>query len=416
MTIFVIDMAGGYDYRFVSPPDDLLCLICHLVSRDAHQVECCGKVFCKTCITTVNDRLGSCPNCRHSPLSIFKDGRSRRSIKQLKLSCRNEDKGCEWSGALESYTQHECECRFQLVACSNWNCSEEFQWRFLEEHLKNECPERKVKCEVCQKKVTYQQMQSHDDVCPKVEVECTNSGCTVKIYRDQLSAHRNVCPKQKISCPYRLSGCVVAILREDRDKHLQENIESHSAVADMTIKHLQDKLDDAEHKLSDMKMALESRCVTPVTFKMSGYSQKKANQQTWKSPHFYTHSGGYRMQLLVEPTSLTDDCSDHLSVYIEVGSNNSDELVWPFCGSLIIQILNQDRDSGHYSHTLTCCDEDAITMNDGVCGYCGFITHTKLEKSVNSYLKNDTVYFRIKSAHVSSQCKPWLTCSPCAEI
>ena len=53
---------GGYDLRFDDPPDDLVCLVCHMVVREARQVECCGKVFCEYCIGEVNSRLGHCPN------------------------------------------------------------------------------------------------------------------------------------------------------------------------------------------------------------------------------------------------------------------------------------------------------------------------------------------------------------------
>ena len=43
---------GGYALDFIAPPEelrDLVCLICGHVAKEAHQVECCGKVFCKTC-------------------------------------------------------------------------------------------------------------------------------------------------------------------------------------------------------------------------------------------------------------------------------------------------------------------------------------------------------------------------------
>ena len=41
---------GGYALDFADPPEELVCMICHHVAKEAHQVECCGKVFCETCI------------------------------------------------------------------------------------------------------------------------------------------------------------------------------------------------------------------------------------------------------------------------------------------------------------------------------------------------------------------------------
>ena len=62
---------GGYDYKFVeTPPDKLVCQICLLVARSPHQVTCCGKVYCKTCLDEhKRHSLRSiyskeCPNCR----------------------------------------------------------------------------------------------------------------------------------------------------------------------------------------------------------------------------------------------------------------------------------------------------------------------------------------------------------------
>ena len=35
---------GGYSFNFIeSPPDEFVCLICHLVARDPQQLLCCGK-------------------------------------------------------------------------------------------------------------------------------------------------------------------------------------------------------------------------------------------------------------------------------------------------------------------------------------------------------------------------------------
>ena len=42
----------GYDCMFVEPGpgDDHKCPICHLVVRDSYQVNCCGKILCRTCL------------------------------------------------------------------------------------------------------------------------------------------------------------------------------------------------------------------------------------------------------------------------------------------------------------------------------------------------------------------------------
>jgi len=77
-------------------------------------VDCCGKIFCKLCIETANERFGKCPNCRGTANS-FVDRRSARQIKALKISCKNEEKGCSWVGRLEDYEKHIEECKLEEV-------------------------------------------------------------------------------------------------------------------------------------------------------------------------------------------------------------------------------------------------------------------------------------------------------------
>ena len=406
-------VAGGYEYIFVDPPDELVCMVCHHVAKEAHQVECCGKVFCKTCIMEVNERMGSCPNCRVTSPKIFSDLRGIREIKRLKVSCGNEEKGCDWTGALDSYETHEEECGFKEVNCPNSGCSEAILRRVLEEHLINTCPRRKEKCTVCDEMVAHEDKPTHPSICPKVEIECNNSGCSLRLFREQLTAHQCVCPKQIISCPYEKAGCSVEILREDRQKHLK-NIEQHSTTASNTFLSLKKELADVRKQL---KEALESKLVLPVTFKMPNYRHLKGESKSWKSPCFYTHPGGYKMRFSIEVNPQgDDDARDHLSLYCRlISSYNDDSLPWPFAGEITIQILNQCEDSGHHSQNLDWDGADeTVTKNPSIgernhaWGLVTLISHAELEKESNSYLKNGCVYFRVLKVSIA---KSWLTCS-----
>ena len=403
-------MAGGYEYSFADPPDDLKCPVCLHVCREAYQVDCCGKVFCKACIARAKERNNVCPTCCKESFNMFKDGRSCRDIKRLKVSCSNEGQGCDWSGELEDYDKHESECVFKEVRCPNESdCDALIQVQLLDRHLNDECPGRKVECPVCLGKISHRHMDSHPSVCPMVEIECYNSDCSVKFYRDQLEEHMDECPKEEIACPYKMSGCSATILREDKDKHLLEFKERHSAIANDTISTLRRQLDTA-------KSALESRCVPPVTFMVSNYRQIKESNVTWESPFFYSHPKGYKMQLEVQ--ACTDDALDrnHLSVYISIDEDckTDNSLVWPFAGTITIQVLNQCKDSGHYSQDLVW---DNIIEDSDSLGYPEFISYSKLENTRTlscTYLKDDRIYFRISKISVDSTCKPWLTCSPVA--
>ena len=106
-------------------------------------------------ITEMNERMGNCPNCRKAYPNIFSDLRGVREIKRLKVACENEGKGCNWSGALESYEMHRDECGWKEVECPNDGCSEKIVKRFTEQHLGASCPRRKKECTVCLEMVAH---------------------------------------------------------------------------------------------------------------------------------------------------------------------------------------------------------------------------------------------------------------------
>ena len=399
---------GGYDHSFVDPlPDDLMCMICHHVAREAHQVECCGKVFCKACITEVNERMGSCPNCRKASPKVFSDLRGAREIKRLKVACKNEDKGCDWSGALESYETHHEECGWKEVVCPNFGCSEKILKRFVEEHLSISCPRRKEKCSVCLEMVTHKYMPSHPNWCPKVEVECSNLSCSVKLFRGELEVHQNVCPKQKIACPYSEAGCSAEILREDRQKHILENAEHHATIANAKVLSLKRELAKVHDQLES---ALETKLVPPVTFRLTNYERMKEKREIWRSPYFYTHAQGYKMRLRAEINCTDDDAKDSVALYCFLCQGiYDDSLSWPFWGEVTLQILNQSRDSSHHSGTLEwdhAGDDNAGKPHNGW-GIVPFISHADLEKDtkIRHYLKNDCIYIRVQKVSFP---KPWL--------
>ena len=247
--------------------------------------------------------------------------------------------------------------------------------------------------------------------CPKVKIECTNNGCSLKLFREELAAHQCVCPKQMIDCPYSVVGCTAQLLREHRQAHLQENIEQHAIVGTNKVLSLESELQDVREQL------MEAKCLLPpVTFKMTNYRQKKERNILWRSPGFYTHQGGYKMKMKVFSGGEDDRCRGYLSVFCHlIQGRNDDYLEWPFSAenSITIQILNQSRDSNHFTRGFnwSIADEEVrqISAVGNACwGIEKFISHSKLESEGNSFLVNDCVYFRVSKVTIA---KSWLTCS-----
>lgn len=70
---------GGYDCQFVEElPDSLRCLICTNAARDPQQLDCCGKIFCQSCLSQLKrSRNKGCPNCRSKTWKSFSDKKSK---------------------------------------------------------------------------------------------------------------------------------------------------------------------------------------------------------------------------------------------------------------------------------------------------------------------------------------------------
>ena len=346
-----------------------------------------------------------CPSCKSSTLKIFCDRVSARRIKQLQLSCKNEGMGCDWSGILEDYDCHISECGFVMVDCPNEGCMEKVPRNNLEKHHTELCQRRLVDCASCEGKVPFNDIPTHPDVCPNVEIVCGNIGCSAKFFRYELAQHKRVCKRTIIDCPFNELGCEVVILRSDLQKHLREYYEKHAVMSTQTVQSLQ-------NELKSVRRELGSKSVPPLVFKMYDYNGLKEVFGSWDSPAFYSHPGGYSMTFSVIP----DIVDHHLSLYFHLVPGHYDhELVWPFDGEVTISILNQTKDRGHFSTVIDWSRSDesvrgrpTVRENDGW-GREKFISHAKLEavSDTCSYIKDDCIYFKISSIKVRSSQKPY---------
>ena len=77
---------GGYDCDFVeTPPEDLICKICHFPARDPQQTNtCCGQSFCAMCLSKYMDSKildnKQCPFCKTVPFTFVPDARTKRYV------------------------------------------------------------------------------------------------------------------------------------------------------------------------------------------------------------------------------------------------------------------------------------------------------------------------------------------------
>ena len=153
------------------------------------------------------------------------------------------------------------------------------------------------------------------------------------------------------------------------------------------------------------------------TFKLTRYSEHKCWDDFVYSPLFYIIPG-YKMCLGVRVNGEGAGRGSDISLFIHLMHGNYDEhLAWPYSGKVTVSLLNQLSDRNHTSKTAkfnpanassqrVTCDGDGVGRGFG---WETFISHSKLSSLCCSYLKDDTLYFRVKGEdNTKEKCKPWL--------
>ena len=455
----ILPTCGGHDYNFVSAiPHRLICKICFLPGKDPYMSECCGHLFCKSCLNNVRRAAAmcpatskACPLCCNKEFKTFRNKADDRDIRELHIYCTNKEKGCEWMGELNDINNHlrnSKGCQFEELKCSN-ECGKMIERQDLTSHVETECPRRMVKCLYCHDTGEHQFIEGqHKEECPKLPLPCPNN-CKINsvpclIRREHMEAHREECPLEMIQCEYHNVGCKERIRRKDQQKHENEEMRKHL----MMTKHSLNELNDTQHQLvgtilnSKDQLAdalkhltnltvlinvqlspnnnpmtpttirsihLESMAAVfkfddqtcPVTIKMPEYDIKKKDKAEWFSDSFYTHNKGYRVCLCVHAAGHKDGEGTHLSVYLHIMKGSHDnELAWPMKRNFVIKILNQISDTYHYAMNII--NDDSITINrftEGIksiecLGSSKFISNEDLHAK---YLKDDRLFFQVTS-------------------
>ncbi len=224
------------------PPSEYIqseCPVCLQIIREPHQVTCCGKKFCKACIEHIKANKKSCPTCNEK-FSSFSDKGLKQSLYSLKVRCSHQKDGCEWTGELRQLDEHlntdpqpEKQldgCQFVEIDCI-YNCRNQLQRRYIQNHQIKDCPKRPFGCEHCHDyKSTYDDVtNNHWPVCGSFPVPCPNQ-CGSTIQRQNIDSHvADECPLglTTINCDFHHVGCAVKLPRQDMPEHLRENLLTH---------------------------------------------------------------------------------------------------------------------------------------------------------------------------------------------
>ena len=93
--------------------------------------------------------------------------------------------------------------------------------------------------------------------------------------------------------------------------------------------------------------------ICPVIFKWSNYermlNKSKEKGKFYYFRPFYTHSGGYKMQLRIYPSGIDHGKDTHIFLYCHImKGENDDKLKWPFEATIEVLMLNQVENDKHF--------------------------------------------------------------------
>ena len=308
--------------------------------------------------------------------------------------CLQRPHSCQYCGARDTYAAitgpHDKVCPKKPVSCDkcDWKGIRDRQ----DDHRSNNCPQRPFVCLYCGEKGTYKAITGpHDAVCKKKPGPCPHSECDIIIQRQGIKRHLESCAYEEISCKYAKLGCGTKVIRKDAPRH-EADASNHHELALQTTLHLHDIVEK-----------LNITC-SPVTFALSGYAKRKAQDRVVVSPSFYTSRKGYNMAVEIHTQNGEIDA---VFIQMKPGLHDS-QLKWPFTGKVTIELLNQIEDQNHVR--LIEFNTEGITQR----GRKKFDIRGRLSEQIKDtintqHLKDDTLFFKVTV--VASSHKSWLECT-----
>ena len=328
----------------------------------------------------------------------------------MKVKCENVDDGCDWVGTVNTIQDHLNLCDFSLFLCPN-QCQEDgkvvqVMKKNLDDHITKHCPNRTEMCPLCGN-IGKQNVHEHEQLCPRKVVNCPQTGCFDSMEREKLLVHmESVCKFTEVDCKFKDFGCNVRKVRMFIKQH-EEDVQLHLDLARKKIIQLEETVSLLAEEVVDVLDDSGS-----FTFRLQNFKSIHKNDEKFSSKPFYTRPGGYKMLIRVHTNGYDDAKGTHLSIYVKlVEGRNDDALSWPFLGTAIFELLNQQNNSHHHTRELHFEKSDDARVNSGW-GHTKFIPHSMLvETSTVKYLRKNTLFFRITVIE-EHDLKPWLEC-PC---
>ena len=374
----------GFECEFVERPPEIFqceCPICLNVLREPHQVTCCGKSFCKECITRVKDNERSCPCCNQEGFKDYPNKGLQQPLYGFQVYCTNKEEGCDWKGELGQLDRHlnmtwqetamnELEgCQAVKVECSY--CHNVVTRNELLQHKNELCLKRPFTCEFCcdYKSTVDDVTKHHWFVCGCHPVECPNK-CGAMPQRQESKSHvENDCPLTVVDCDFNYAGCEVRSPRKDMPTHLRDELVTHFSLLALNQKQQLEKIQELSEEIAVLK---SSSAIVPVHFVLDNPTQYTSEKQ-WSSPHFFSHYHGYKLSLRVYKSSIHTAGFSFDSIEFHaflLQGEFDDKLKWPFRGTIKIKMLKNSKQDAKDMETIDVENGERVKEENDICE-CG---------------------------------------------
>lgn len=188
-----------------------------------------------------------------------------------------------------------------------------------------------------------------------LRVKCPNmrEGCEWCGELGQVDTHLLGCRYTAVNCDFYSLGCREMVSRSKMREHLGSSSGAHLALVmgafqrkdkqiselKQTVSALQTEVKSLRESVRSLSLAIP-RKYPPVDLFMIEYESHRDSETTWFSDPFYSHPRGYKMCLTVYANGTGKGKDSHVSVFATLMRGEyDDELVWPFRGSVSVELL-----------------------------------------------------------------------------
>ena len=256
-----------------------------------------GFVACKKCSgimreASISNGKTSCLVCSATPKRPNPVIDVQESIKILEIKCPLL-RECDWKGELSEAETHLKDCSFFIIQCEE--CEQLFPRREREEHKKQSCPKRIIRCDYCVMGGRVEDKDKHLQFCYDYPISCPNE-CGAGFPREELSEHRFECELEVVTCPYKEYGCEAeSMLRRDLLAHKKENIVEHQDMSLVEIKQLKVENSRLKKEQNELKLkGMSMKQLDGVEWEIKNLEKLKVGE-VLEGPIFYVNN--YKIRL-----------------------------------------------------------------------------------------------------------------------